>query len=61
MKHGWTPDWVKMVEAPVIRLRFDNVARSSIQIYELLEQRRSMSCDTLTGSEIDDREAYSVS
>lgn len=61
MKHGWTPDWVNLVEAPVIRLRFDNVARSNIVIYELLEQRRSMSCDTLTASEINDREAYSVS
>lgn len=29
-------DWVVLVEAPVIRLRFDDVARSYIIIYELL-------------------------
>ena len=29
-------DWLMLVEAPVIRLRFDDVARSYIIIYELL-------------------------
>ena len=29
-------DWVMLVEAPVIRLRFDDVACSYIIIYELL-------------------------
>ena len=55
LKHGGTLDWDRSVEAPVIRLRFDNVARSSTMIYDIVEQRRSMSCNTLTGSEINDR------
>ena len=46
-----------------MHLRFDNIAhfyRHGVTIHKILEQRRSMSCETLTGSEINDREAYSV-
>ena len=53
----------KLIEAPVMHLRFDNIAhfyRHGVTIHKILEQRRSMSCETLTGSEINDREAYSV-